>query len=155
MGRHVTAHVEEQFETDALIKDAERSVVDNQSAERCCSARNVLRTAHNLNINTQSLGIELGKRNHGCVGNERNAVLACHLGKSSNVGNLHLRISNDFEEDAAGVLVYGSLNSINVEQIYRLAVYSKPAESLVYQRNRVTEQMIARYDVASALRHGY
>ena len=87
------------------------------------------------------MGVELCERNHSSVSHERYSLFMGNLSQGSNVRHLHLRVCNDFHEDARRVIVYGILHLLQVSEVGQMRLYSKPHHCASYEGVGVAKEV--------------
>ena len=141
---HIGSEIEEHFsiETFGEIAVVRSIVVDNQTAERSSTATYIFRTGNHLNIYSQTLSRELCERNHGRIHYQRNILFVSHFRNGFQIGNLQLWVGQDFEEDAAGVIINGFAHGFDIGQIAQAHLYAKTAQSGNEQGISIAEEML-------------
>ena len=100
-----------------MAAPVELSIVHEQAAKSRSSARDILRTADYLDIDTKVFGAKGREGNNGSVGYQRNAFAVGNAGQGPYVGHKELRIGNDFKEQCSGVLVNERFHLLQIGKV--------------------------------------
>ena len=126
---HVCTEIHQHLLPHALGEVWRCAVVYDQASYRCCSAREIFRTRHHLDVNAKRVGVELCEGNHRGVGNEGNIVPMCNLCQGGNVSHLHLWVCYYLHENASRVAVNGSFHLSQVGEVNKLWLHAEAQHS--------------------------
>ena len=150
---HLRSHVGTKVEKHLTIKSLGKiamiwcTVIDDHTAKRCGTATDILGTGYHLDIHAQILSRELGERNDGSISHQGHILLVSHLRKRLQVGHLQLRIGNDFQEHATGILINCLAYLFYIGQIAQSDLHSETAQGGNQQGIGITEEMLGTDDV--------
>ena len=123
------------------------TVIDDHTSERCGTAADILGTGYHLDIHAQILSRELGERNDGSISHQGYVLLVSHLRKRLQVGHLQLRIGNDFQEHATGILINCLAYLFYIGQVAQSHLHPETAQGGNQQCIGITEEMLGADDV--------
>ncbi len=151
--RHVGTEVEQllAIKTTGEIGRILRTIVYHHTAKRRGTSAHILAARHHLDVHAQVFGREMGEGDNGGVCHQRHPMAMRHGGKRREVGHLQLRIGDDFQEDAAGIVVYGGLYLFYVGKVAKARLHAKTLQAGGQKGVSVAEE-VARGDDVLALR---
>ena len=101
------------------------AVIYNQSSYAGSSSRNIFRTGHNLDINSEVSRMEYMERNRCRICQQRYSGLMCYVGKSLQIGHFQLRIGNNFQKKRTSISINLLLHFFGTCQVTEAYFYPK------------------------------
>ena len=117
------------------------TIIYDDAAESGGAAGEILSGGHHFDVDAKLMCAELCERNDRGVCHERNVVLVGNACQSGKVSHFKLRVGDNLKEDAACVLVYGSLHFFEVGKVAEMRSDTQTRQGLGEERIGIAEHV--------------
>lgn len=103
----------------------QRTVIKNKPTQTGRATGNIFGTGNNLNIYPEFTGMECMKRNNSRICYQRGSHLMGNAGKRFQIGNLELRIRDNFKKNRTSIFIYPLTDFVRICKVAKTHFDSK------------------------------
>ena len=133
MWRHVSPKVHQHLLPYATFEIRRCGMDNDKTTDGSGTSGNVFCTRNDFYVNAQFFPFIHGKRHHGGVGNEGQAMLVCQGRKHADVGYLELWVGHGLHKDAACGVVDGGFHSNRVCKVAETGDDPEPCHRILHE----------------------